>query len=407
MSEEFYLDPNKIYAEQLEPWQAYWDSELSFYENLFSLASQSVVLPKQSIQLPIAIAYSLVSSKWAKILPILFSWGDKGTGKSTFAILASKIHGIELCSSADTFASIRNNLDCQRWIDLETKDFEKDGAILCWDNIHAQTLKEDKNIYALLLQGYNRATERISIAQPDGTNRVFRVFCPKIISSVQPLHNYWELEELQRRLLIIRHKAIEKMTPDDLESTEPISGDDLLNLDSINWDGLSTEYLKFWTEADNAKRYASVRAYLTKKGKKSWELPGCITATRWTILVDLIATGTVFGIWQSYQDAINHFADYYEFMEAQTSLSQSNTYYLVGELLKERFDSLREPRNKLLTAGFSAEPFKLPASQLKEFLAHQDSEGALDISRNDRNAIKEIMRSHGFQLQGNSWVEVL
>lgn len=73
MTEEKYLSPDEIYGEELQPWQDLWDQELSLFENTHRIASQSVLLPNQSIQLPIAVIYILTSSKWAKVLPILFS----------------------------------------------------------------------------------------------------------------------------------------------------------------------------------------------------------------------------------------------------------------------------------------------------------------------------------------------
>ncbi|HEY9658535.1 MAG TPA: hypothetical protein V6C65_08805, partial [Allocoleopsis sp.] len=196
--EAIYLDPKTIYADELDHWERYWNKELSLYENILNLCSQCVALPRQDLQLPIAVIYMLIPSKWAKVLPILFSWGDRGTGKTTFASLASNLHGQhQLFSSADTFASLRNALDQMRWMD-EYKEFEKEGAILCWDNVSRETFLRDEKIYQMMLFGYNRTSERILLAQPDGTNREYRVFCPKIISSVQPLHTYFEFEELRR-----------------------------------------------------------------------------------------------------------------------------------------------------------------------------------------------------------------
>jgi hypothetical protein len=243
-----YLDPREFYANELQSWQSLWDSNLNLYENVSNILSQSVFLPNKELLLPIATIYILMPCKWSKIAPIMFSWGDKGSGKSTIATLANYIHGLKQSfSPTDTFASVRNALDAMRWINAEDKDLEKEGALLAWDNIHISTLERDPKLYQLLLFGYNRSTDRIRIASTQGKNIDYHVYCPKIISSTEPIHLVPEFNELQRRLIVIPHKPFEKFNAEEIKPYKGIDINiDRLDLDSICWDGIEKEFLIFW-----------------------------------------------------------------------------------------------------------------------------------------------------------------
>jgi len=407
MTEEKYLSPDEIYGEELQPWQDLWDQELSLFENTQRIASQSVLLPNQSIQLPIAVIYILTSSKWAKVLPILFSWGDKGTGKTTFAILASKIHGFRhVFSPADTFASIRNALDLMRWIDPEDKEYEKDGAILCWDNLHRETLLNDPRIYQLLLFGYNKSTERIQIAGADGTNREYLVFCPKIISSVHPLHADLNFEELQRRLMVIRHKQFEKFQAYEIDpSAQGFTMTNKIDLDAIYWNGIENQFFEFWNNEDNCKLYVRYRTSLTRSGKKKLELPPSITGERWTVSIDMLTTGLVLGAWKTIQEGIDALGKYWELANEFTEGQSLNVLLLLREYIDGEVQQTKLANDALVASGCSPHPVEIRTYSLKRYLEGKAGEGCVDIPVQTKN-IAELMRKLGFTLKGDKYVEM-
>ncbi|MCM0593448.1 MAG: hypothetical protein KA716_25925 [Gloeotrichia echinulata DEX184] len=260
-STSVFLDPDDFYKAEMDSWEDLWNHDSTLYENVKNILASAVLFPQRDLMLPIVATYLLIPSKWARVLPILFSWGGKGSGKSTTAIFAAKLHGANSTFSAvDTFSAIRNALESMRWIDPLDKDVEKDGVILPWDNIHSGTFKKDERIYQMMLFGYNRSSDKILIAQPDGSNREFRVFSPKIISSVQALHLDPELEELQRRLLIIPYKSFDQFTVEEKKQYPNFDpAEDRLDLDSIHWDGIERRFFGFWNDADNCKLYAKFR----------------------------------------------------------------------------------------------------------------------------------------------------
>lgn len=402
---EIYINPRDFYANELEPWDVLWDRNKSLYQNVYSIIKQSVFLPNPQIALPITSVYTLIPSKWAKILPILFCWGEKGSGKSTLATIASLLHGRKTTfSPRDTFASIRNALDKMRWIEPSLKDFEREGAILCWDNIHIKTLEIDEKIYQMLLFGYSRNTEKIMIAGSNGDNKEFYVFCPKIISSIEPIHLHPGFEELQRRLLIIQHKQWEKFSYSDKQFYGDIDIKDKLDLDSISWEGIEKEFNRFWDNIENCKLYAKYRGILTKRGKKSFTIPEHIKGEYWTISVDIICTGLVVGAWASIAEAIEHITQYWEWHETHTKLNSSATIQHLRIFIDEEVGSLMRLNEELNYSNNSLDITINPA-RLKDKLAQLQARGELDTSGKMKEIV-QVMGQLGWRLSPRGWIQI-
>ncbi len=97
-----YLDPKVIYEQTLDSWEEVWDGSKSLFWNTKNLLEQMVWLPNPQIANTLVTLYILAPSKWSRILPILFCYGEQGSGKSTTSILANIIHGYsQTFSSAD------------------------------------------------------------------------------------------------------------------------------------------------------------------------------------------------------------------------------------------------------------------------------------------------------------------
>lgn len=402
---DVYLDPKELYGEQLQPYTDFWDYDLSWYQNAYNICRQAVIVPNGSILMPIAVTYTLIPSKWSKVLPILFSWGQMGTGKTTFAKFASKLHDVKLSTPNSTFASLRNNLDAMRWVDPEFKRFEKEGAILAWDNLHARTLTEDPKLYQMLLCGYDRASEVIEIASIDGANKKYYVFCPKILSSIDSIHADPAFLELHRRLIVIKHKKYESFLAHEKEEfdDEFNIAIDRLELDSISWEGLNDEYLEFWNDPAKCREYVSYRSKLTRKGKKAFVLPKQITGAQWTISIDLICTGLCVGTWESVQDAVDAIAKYWTWHQQNVEDSQFNTMRLLKEFIEEETAHQRK-QNQVL--GEDAEPLRISAEKLKKRLDFLNAEGALDVTAKV-TVVSGLMAQLGWKLNGRDWKEIV
>ncbi len=403
---ERYLNPDDFYANELDKWSLFWVEDDSIFRNIQRLVATSVFLPQPHLLNPIVATYILMPSKWARVAGILFSFGDQGSGKSVIATLANLVHGIRhTFSPTDTFASIRNSLDTMRWIDPVDKNFEKEGSILCWDNIHIQTLKEDKRIYQLLLFGYNRSTDKIQIAGADGTNKQFHVFSPKIISSIEPIHLHHEFAELRRRLIVVPHKKWEKFTSEERSHYEGLDINvDRLDLDSISWKGIESRYYTFWNDENNCRLYAGYRAMLTRKGKKGFSIPKVIDGEKWSITIDLIATGLVVGTWSDVQAAVDFMAEYWTYSNTFIYGEFNATMEHLRAFVESETSTIRELNNKLAEAGQRTHSIIVSSRKVKDRLSYLQSEGSLDITPTTRD-ITNLMWQLGYKLTTKGWTE--
>lgn len=403
---EKYIDPSELYAEYQPSWTEYWDNSLSLYQNVFNITSQAVVIPNQSLLLPLACSYMLVPSKWAKVLPVLFSFGAKGSGKSTFAMLANRLHGFkQTLSPADTFASIRNRLDDMRWFDRTVRDYEKEGALMCWDNVSARTLIEDQRIYQMFLFGYNRSSEVISIAGQEGQNYSFYVFCPKIISSVEPIHAMVEFSELHRRLMVIYHKPWETFTvAEKAHLSEDFSITvNRLDIDSVCWDGIEKKFFQFWSDRENCQAYVHYRSMLSR-GKKLG-LSSRVKGENWTISIDLLVTGLVTGCFSSISDAIEHINAYWEFAHNRLEEGRTAVHQLIEGYISIVTAGQRRSNQLNELAGIPSIPLVIDPLKFKQELDKWQREGRFDMNL-DTRLRTQIMRELGWRLTSDGWVEI-
>ena len=126
-------------------------------------------------------------------------------GKTTLAKFISYLWGVPICTSSDTYASIRNQLHKIKYQDVEVetnnpefpnyyKRVETNKGMV-WDDIDTQVFINKPDLYRLFKVGYDRSTDKISISSDvKGTNLEFRCFCPKVFSEVW-LHQNWILEK--------------------------------------------------------------------------------------------------------------------------------------------------------------------------------------------------------------------
>jgi hypothetical protein len=401
-----YLNPKDFYANHMDNWREYWDKNNSLYRNVFNIVSQSVFIPNKSVVLPIAVTYLLIPTKWSLKCGILFSFGDEGSGKSTIAKLATKIHGVPyVFSPSDTFASIRNALDGLRWIDPGTKEYEKEGAILCWDNIHTETLEKDIKIYQLLLFGYDRGTDKISIAGADGSNRDYHVYCPKIISSINPIHLVPQFGELVRRLFLIPHKKWEKFT--SLEKKEYKNVDinvDRLDPDVVDWTDIEQMFLMFWNTPENCQNYVAWRKQLTKKGKRAFVIPPTMSSANWTISIDLIATGLVVGCWGNIQEAVDAVGNYWDYINVNFLMESTASMGHLKEFIGSEAGYQLNANSLLVNHGLAPTKIIISSTKLKNFMVGLQNEGKLDVTPRTKDT-NHMMWILGWKHTVKGWEE--
>lgn len=321
-------------------WREIYAEDLPLPVNLLLILQQSVFLPHDFYDL--ITAYFLLPSALCNVVPYLFLHGQSGSGKSTLAKVAKHLHGVGFNSSSDTFAGIRNSLDQRRstWVDVPdlqnpgktwAKKVEKNTCMV-WDDVDASVFISSPDLYRLFKFGYDRTTDKITVSSKEvGENIVFRCFCPKIFSTISPLHLDDRFRELKRRLIVIPCKRVEELSEERMVE-QGITADDwhskLLNIDAYDWSGFSNEFQRYW-DLDKAQSFIETRRSLlqSKIG---------LNSQQFAISTDLLTTGISTGIWESQEYAVSRLKTYWQWFRSETessgNLGQVLSTYLKGEV---------------------------------------------------------------------------
>ena len=370
-----YLDVNSLFGEELTHWRELWGEPDTPGKGLINMLTHTLWLPDSELQMPILACYMMANTKWCKCLPIEFDYGPPGTGKSTAALIASKMHDVELLSSTSTYASVRNSIKTTRYLNPQDESQENDGALLPWDNVNSSTL-DNVDILNVLLGGYKRGSDLITIASTEpGMNHQFRCFCSKMISSVHPLFNKYELRELKRRLIVIFH---EKCSTKTLE---------LVDVDEINWDGFFIEgYWPLWQSPVQAKLYHS---YWLKCKRLAYSSPAW-DDNRKTICRDLIATGVLTGIWVDCSEAIAHFGSYWEMFDERVGGNAGELDQFIKEWIDDRLAGVESSNRGIFHSELAA--------QISLWVGNQQL-----ISKPKPKEIRDAMNLLGFKKSLDKW----
>lgn len=252
-------------------------------ENLFR---QVIAIPAPEISYPLLAAYATIPSTLCDVLPILELRGDPESGKSETMKVFAELTGSKL-KARSTPASIKNDLNAYRWADGSTLSIEKNCFYLC-DNSDADFFN-DRDAMTAFLNGYDRKTDEQSISNGKGENIVFRVFSPKVISTV------WRIEspEVRRRCLTIKFKA-----KTDIEH--------LIPMDDLAIGGLRKELAAFWGTSENWELFKLNQITIRRQFPKSFP------RQQWKLVADVLNSGLMTGVWQDLSTAFEFFETYFE-----------------------------------------------------------------------------------------------
>ena len=320
-------------------WSNFYDSSLTYPQNLLSLFKRAVFLPYDFYN--ILTVYALIPSALAKRVPYLFLYGVSGSGKSTVGKLIAHIHGITITSSETTYAAIRNNLRDRkhRTILVETNDpkFPSCGKVIeanifmVWEDINANTFTKRPEIYNMFKFGYDKSCDTIQMSSEiKGKNETFRCFCPKVFSSIDPIHTLENFKELRRRLIVVPTRKIEDLTEErkaELGISDDNYQDKLMELDNIEWQGFSQKFKEFW-DLNKAEIYLTIKNSLSK-GLKG------LNSTEKAISLDLITTGITTGIWQDEIVAVKELKDCFNWLKSDIADNQSPLTAMIELTIKQ------------------------------------------------------------------------
>lgn len=386
-----YIDYSQLDGDYLSSWETLYDRDKLLSHNLLNLLKKTVWLPSGNLAYELITAYILLPSALARVCPILFLNGARGTGKSTIGFLASKLHGVHVHTSADTFPAIRNDLEARKWIvDLETRKVYERNAILIWDDIDEGVFATKPDIYRMLKFGYDKESDTISISTTKpGVNVQFRCFCPKIISSCSPLHVSSSTLELQRRMLLVKTKKIEEFSESERQANG-IYGELLspsrLDLAQYSWKGFEQEFINFWNE-DFARYYVAIRKEISQN-------PPNLDSHAMPISIDLLASAVASGVWSDQKEAYDKITAYWDWHRKTCS---DNLASLAG--LLSQVTSVAE-----LNAKHCQSIPEVNSRHLKECANNWHHQGMLETEPTPR-AIGQAMAQLGYRLKLGKWVK--
>lgn len=386
--------------EYFDSWQDIYDESLSLPQNFLHILHNSIYLPHDHYK--IITAYAFIPSVLARVVPYLFLYGVSGSGKSSIGKLIASLNGVELNSSGDTFASVRNSLDTRRkgytlipsdnpaFPDGYTKEIEINTCMV-WDDIDAKVFTEKGDLYRLFKFGYDKSADKIEISSLDkGKNLVFHCFCPKTFSSIAPLHLNEQLLELRRRLLVIPTKKIEDIENDrswQLDHHPLRNNNDLINTDLISWKDLDNEFKRYW-DIERARDYLTVRKTLSRS------LPR-LTSTQKIVSLDLLTTGIVCGIWNSQDNAIDEITTYWRWLENEVQANQEPLSLLLKKLVETEADN----------ALSNHENISISNAQIRAYCETWYHNSDL-LEKPTTREIKRIMSELGYRLViGGQWIK--
>ena len=301
-------------------WKNIYDFDSDLPQNLLSILSSCVFLPYDHYDL--LACYYLVPSALCRVLPYLFIHGVSGSGKSSITKIAQHLHDVKTESSSDTFVGIRNSIQGRKYRDVRIPSgipsqpdiwyHTEVNTMLVWDDIDPNVFTEKPDLYRLFKFGYDRTTDKIEVSSREiGQNEVFHCFCPKILSSIHPLHTNQSFKELHRRLLVIPTKKLEEL--DSKRKLElGIMGnswvDTILEPDTIAWSGFHEVFRKYWDE-QRSREFLVLRKDLGRRVRG-------LTSVQRAICLDLIATGVITGIWDGISQATSKFIEYFKWLNS-------------------------------------------------------------------------------------------
>jgi len=259
----------------------YWDDDLSYFDNVMDLHNRIVWLGDTHTQNAVShvvTTYALAHSLALEFCPILFYCGKSGSAKSESGKFIAAIREADksVIGAQCTFASVRNIINENRWYNWsdylsDTSRNNERPMILVWADIKESDLAENRQLYSLLRNGCDRKEDRLLIAGEDGKNKEFYVFCPKVISSIEPFYSYPKWSELRRRILLVKTRVLDK-------SIEAQSfRENQIFLDHTSFKGANRHFIGFWNRENLTKlayrrKHGKIKALMLKSGFTEHEI---------------------------------------------------------------------------------------------------------------------------------------
>ena len=400
------------YANNSKPhYSEFTDISLSLPEQVSEIIRTGCLFPSHDIQYPIVANYLILPSALMEITPILFLCGKQGSGKSQIGILASKLHNSSIFSTASSFAAIRNsltvgrvktfNLPKEKPEDMPSQVTLETNIFLIWDDLDPSLLIEQKQLYRILKNGYNRATSQIQISSEKvGSNLAFNCFAPKLISSVSNLLLDPRFRELSRRCLFIETNPLEEINKAAKERNSnhiDYESDMLLDFGAYDWDGFNKSFHDYWNDEQRLGDYSEA---LRDIGDKLKGVKYSVSSNDISVCKEFLAIGLLSEIYINATDAVTLFNEFVQLRKNVPEVSREN-------LVIEVIDFIAKEVNQIDTFNLNFKgrlSYSIKANLLTNHIDLLVSSGSMS-SKPSLVEIKDIMLSQGWVLKAYEWIK--
>ena len=383
--------------DEQENWQEFIDG-YTMPEKVKSLLDKSVLLPRHQFQSKIVASYLMLPSALCKLLPILYSHGPSGTGKSYIGKIAYSLHNTSPIGANSTATSIRNYINASRKFNpsepCSRKGNERLSAVMVWEDISPQEMARNEGmVFNLMKLGIDRKGQ-ISRANMEGGNDVFEVFSPKYISSVSFIAAVPEFNELIRRIIVVEHKHINYWGVEDYDDySRNFDTADFIALDELDFSGSKLEFDEFWMQPKTLETWKMWQSKI--RAKRGHGIP----STLWQISKDLLTCGLTCGYWESLSEAVEHIKQYWAWHEENVSTNSSANIRLIKRYIEEQTAALVETNKEAMESGLEkfCVPIEISPYELKKHIDECRVSGLLDGRLDDRERA-QIMEKLGWIL---------
>jgi hypothetical protein len=269
------------------------------------------------------------------------------------------------------------------------------NCLMIWEDIDPQILSDKPDIYRMLKFGIDKTCDTISIASQGGVNQIFRVFSPKIISTISPIFNDVDMVEIQRRCMVLQ--------------TQKLSNQnqllDLIDLKELDFNGFHNQFNKFWND-ENCIKFVTYKRQLSKIKTHG------LSIERWVVSVDLLATLLTLEI-EYFFDDVN--GGKVSINDIQSGIDFINTYWSHHDSLLKNSDTIlldllnefvTDKLNIHLSKDFPVDLFVLPPSIIESKVNQWDTEGLIILKQGKkRTQIINTMFNLGYKLTTRGYVK--
>lgn len=382
------------------------DTSLSLPWQVSEIIRTGCLFPQHDIMYRVVSLYLILPSALLEVCPILLLTGKQGSGKSQIGILASKLHNATIFGANTPYAAIRNSLTENRLKTFSLPKAKHDdlpncvtlerNIFLIWDDIDPSLLIEQKPLYRLLKNGYNRSTSEIEISsETRGKNLKFNCFSPKLMSSVTNLTLDARFRELGRRTLVVETKPLEELNIDARErnsSHVDYLPEQLCNFDSYGWDGFNKAYDEFWANEELLRDYGNCLVEVDSLLKG---LNQHLSANQASLVKEMIAIGNISTQFNSVREGVELFLEFFSLVKSSPKIESDKLRSQLEIFLGKELLQI-EAFNKKYGSKLA---YTVKASLVSSYLDSLVSLGELG-TKPDAVEIKNLLLDLGWFLDG-------